>query len=51
MAALAFSSLAPLWLGSRGVGWRVWGGVGVGGTYWQGPAMFSEAQFWQHHSV
>lgn len=34
MAALAFSSLAPLWLGSRG----------GGGTYWQGPAMFSEAQ-------
>lgn len=30
MAALAFSSLAPLWLGSRGVGRRVWGGGGWG---------------------
>lgn len=26
MAALAFSSLAPLWLGSHGVGWWWWGG-------------------------
>lgn len=31
MPELAFSSLAPHW--GRG-----------GGTYWQGPAMFSEAQ-------
>lgn len=34
MAALAFSSLAPLWLGSRGVGWRGWG---CGGHLLAGP--------------